>query len=176
MRKITVSLCWIAFLLLTVSSCKMIREEKQAYQISNTDDNEFDPICGDSIIWHIHLQEGFNNDTVQFVIDRDTFPSQVFPNSELIAMSGHNGCTGIYLTCYKKEGETKIFLKNMPKFNSVREFTNGDYENLSVKILINNMPINFQTSLTYNRFFGLNYHSEEHFITALKGKSCFECR
>lgn len=167
----------LSLLIFFVSNCAVPRKAGPSDQAkSKPAEIYIDPICGDSVIWHIHLQDGFNYDTVWFVINNDSFPN---PKDSLllIAKSGNNGCTGIYLTCYKEEGNVYIFLKNLPPlFNEITEIGKWDGDSLKLKMIINSHVLNMETSLKYNRFYGLNYNPKSHSIAAWKGKSCFECR
>lgn len=173
--RLIINIQWVLLASMLLFACRTINVTKKIAPPTTKIDS-FDPICGDSVIWHLHLQEGFSSDTVQIIVNKDTFPDYTFPNSWVVATSGNNGCTGIYFTCYKYEGEVKIFLDNMPHF-TMNQQTNGiDQNNVNLKVIINGDVIDFEASLAYNRFFGLNYDSKSRSLAVLKGKSCFECR
>lgn len=128
-----------------------------------------DPICGENVNWHVHLQDGFDHNQIKFVLCKDTFPV-------ISATSGNNGCTNVYITNYTKYGETKIFLKNMPLFNLSKEVEKFNQDSLKVDIIIDDKAYVFEESLKYFQFFGLNYNQVNSSISYLKSKKCFECR
>lgn len=169
----------LGFLLVALTgvfACRMTEVKKT---IEPTKNNPYDPLCGDSVvIWHIHLQEGFDFDTIQFVVNTDTFPDYSIPSHPhpwIVAKSGYNGCTSIRFSCYRYEGETKIFIANMPYFNEIGTIDEVDPNNISIQFIVNGEVFQFNTSLVYNRFFGFNYNAKGKNFSVWKGKSCFYC-
>jgi hypothetical protein len=136
----------------------------------------FDPVCNDSIIWHFHLQKGYEADTIQFVFNKDTFPDNSLGTPWVVATSDKNGCTGIYFTCYRYNSQIEIFLKNMPLFNEVQQSNEIDRKNIKVSVLVNGNAFDLDIPLNDTRFFGLNYDSKQRGLLVLSGKSCFVCQ
>jgi len=132
------------------------------------------PSCGDSVIWHIHFLEGFSNDTIQIVYMGDAIPSPS-EGLHIITNSNPSLCTNITFACFRDEGEIKLFVGNMPYFNMIFPIDKYDRKNLKPLILINGDSVNFESSLEYYRFFGINRNSEDGGLSGLKQDSCFSC-
>lgn len=168
MKKLCPEMILIGMLCLVMVSCFTIgiSAKKTKSQTTKFDD----VICGKNIYWHIHLQGGFKNDTVLFVVGkRDT----------LLAINDvstdKNGCTRIYLSAFKQERKMNLFLKNMPSFNLVKEGVLIPKDSIIVDLIINNKTLKFRESLKRHKYFGFSYDSIYHSITYLKSKECFGC-
>ncbi len=174
MKCLSYNIYWILLFLVVLLACNIHCVSNQV-NMPIEKNNEFDPICGDNIIWHIHLQDGFSLDTVRFVVGADTFPDYTLPTPWVIANTANNGCTNIYFTCYKHDGRIKIFLDDMPYFSEIQEIDEIDQNNVHLLVIINGDIIDFKASLDYNHFFGLNYDPKSRGISVWQGTSCFIC-
>ncbi len=130
---------------------------------------KFDPICGDEVIWHLHLQDGFKDDSITILIGSDTI-CRIQNISSL-----PNGCTNVFITNYKSLNYSKIFIKNMPHYNTTLENLYPNLDSIKLNIYHNNKLYVFNESLKYYNFYGLNYDSISNNFWYLKSNKCFVC-
>jgi len=159
----------LAFLLIILgcytNSRTLIRPDIEIYE-----GDRFDPICGNEIVWHLHLQDGFNNDTITLIMGSDSICE--IKNVKTMP----NGCTNVFISRYKKNDEDKIFVKNMPYYNMVMDCPDINKDSVNLKILINHKLYNFKHSLKYYKYYGLNFDSTSRNLSFLKSDKCFVCR
>jgi len=171
-KNITLALIFFIFLLLI--SCNR-KSPNGGTKALNKEYLKLDPVCGDSVLWSIQFQGGFQNDNL--ILEYEDKESMSFEVENL--SSGGNSCTNTYISCYNDEYDGyHIFIKNMPSFNSVYKLKNiPSKDSLKLDIIINNVRIPFKALITEDfKFFGVNYSRETEFLSYLPGKECFRCK
>jgi hypothetical protein len=137
----------------------------QAKQVAKSND----PLCGDSVIWHVHFQAGFNNDTVVMIVGSDTL-------DKLIIRSGDNGCSNVQVSMYRQYEKNKIFLDNSPAFTMIQELDyNIKPDSIKMELIINSEKIHFSEWVKYDKYFGLNLQKDPTAIVYRRSDRCFIC-
>ena len=138
----------IIFYLLAIFcySCSLGRAKDVAKE-ADLQINAWNAVCGDSVIWHLHLQDGFKGDTIKFLLGQDTFANDLSGKGEIIATSGNNSCTNVYFTSYAKDGQKNSFLSNMPRFRYSKKVELNNTDSIDIGLMINDQLINFNASL-----------------------------
>lgn len=137
----------ISFFLLGGLSCSS-KQSVLKQTVQTTKQKSDDPICGDSVVWHVHLQRQFKNDTITFIFEGDTL-------EELIVNSG-NDCSSIHLSFQRKYEENNLYLFT-PNFSSSKKLR-PDIQTDSIKLdlIINGTKAEFRERLKYFKHFGIN--------------------
>lgn len=161
----------IVYLMLMLLSIGCFHSEhKLSGNILKNNTLYFDPVCGDSVKWNLHFQDGFENANISLVYKTDT------TSISNVSTEKNSGCTNLSISFYKEFDKFYLFTHFMPEFNRVTEFSRVTAsDSVNVILIIDGKSFNFKESLMYQKFFGINY-TKNHSINYLKSAKCFTCQ
>jgi hypothetical protein len=125
--------------------------------------------CGNFISWQVHLQGGFNNDTILMIFGRDT----LMPIYD--ATTGGNACTSIRLSVFKDGGKWYAYVSNLPLFVMVQELRKAKRKRIKFDLVINGWSAPVNLPVKDHRFFGFSLNSDGKNFTLVTGEKCLKC-
>ena len=152
-------ICFIC--VISMAECSAIyRNDKIGKTQINYDKELF---CSQNVIWQIHFGQGFNNDRITVMIEKDTLC--VLDS----VLTKNNECTVSYICLYNRNGQHILYKKHNYKLDSLNNINIKANDSLKLNFIIKGQNLPFKEDLRNGKYQQINlyYHTQS--------KSCIGC-